>query len=49
MCEYAIFLAVKGIINVTDAAREDGSFDAGDVFTNSSGVRLFHVTLLTPS
>jgi hypothetical protein len=32
----AIFLAVKGIINVTDAARADGSFDASDVFLNPS-------------
>lgn len=32
----AIFLAVKGIQNVKDAANESGGFDASDVFTNTS-------------
>lgn len=33
----AIFLAYKGIVNVKEAVQaEQGSFDVGDVFTNSS-------------
>jgi hypothetical protein len=35
----AIFLAVKGIINVTDASKAEGNFDPASVFTNPSASR----------